>query len=186
MLYVESVFYLYLCTLLYTLIAHVAPNTMASQPEFIQNNHNNHKKFSHPPHPPTQPAMEGRDLIARARTGSGKTLAFSLPIIEKILNNRAESGGMERGRRPQCLVLAPTRELASQVHREVASSAPTLEVGCYYGGSPYPPQERQLRGGVDIVVGTPGRIIDLIDRNVLDLSEVRVGKGAGMYACAAC
>lgn len=118
-----------------------------------------------------QPAMEGRDLIARARTGSGKTLAFSLPIIEKILAERANEG-MVRGRRPKCIVLAPTRELAGQVHREVEASAPSLTVGCYYGGSPYPPMERQLRSGVDIVVGTPGRIIDLIDRNALDLSEV--------------
>lgn len=117
--------------------------------------------------------MEGRDLIARARTGSGKTLAFSLPIIEKILRDRGTNPS-GRGRRPQCLVLAPTRELAGQVHREVVASAPTLTVGCYYGGSPYPPMEKQLRMGVDIVVGTPGRIIDLIDRNALDLSEVRV------------
>lgn len=116
--------------------------------------------------------MEGKDLIARARTGSGKTLAFSLPIIEKILAERGINP-TGRGRRPQCIVLAPTRELAGQVHREITASAPTLTVGCYYGGSPYPPMERQLRMGVDIVVGTPGRIIDLIDRNALDLSEVR-------------
>lgn len=124
-----------------------------------------------------EPAMAGRDIVARSRTGSGKTLAFALPIIEKVLAvnqaNGATSGRGAPRRRPQCIVLAPTRELASQVHREISNTAPNLWVGCYYGGSPYPAQERELRRGVDIVVGTPGRVIDLIDRNMLDLSEVR-------------
>ena len=122
-------------------------------------------------------------MIARARTGSGKTLAFALPVIEKIL---ASSAG-ERpasGRLPQCVVLAPTRELAKQVEREVAGAGPRLDVGCYYGGTPIGPQLRELRRGVDVVVGTPGRIIDLIDQDALDLSQVCVLGGEGLRACA--
>ncbi|KAL4420664.1 hypothetical protein ABPG75_010320 [Micractinium tetrahymenae] len=118
-----------------------------------------------------EPAMRGADLIARAKTGSGKTLAFAIPVIEKIL--AAVEPGARRQRLPQCLVLAPTRELAKQVEREMASAAPSLRLGCYYGGNPIGPQLRELRNGVDIVVGTPGRIIDLIDQDALDLSKVR-------------
>jgi hypothetical protein len=117
------------------------------------------------------PAMDGADLIARAKTGSGKTLAFALPVVEKILASRDGRKG-ERGRAPQCIVLAPTRELAKQVEREIASVSPTLMVGCYYGGSPIGPQLRQLRDGVDIVVGTPGRVIDLLNQRALDLTQV--------------
>lgn len=123
-----------------------------------------------------EPAMAGTDLIARAKTGSGKTLAFALPVIEKIMANRAQGdiqGVKGRGRPPQCLVLAPTRELAKQVEREFTSVAPTLFVGCYYGGAAIGPQLRELQRGVDVAVGTPGRIIDLIDQNALDLSHVR-------------
>jgi len=118
-----------------------------------------------------EPAMAGTDLVARAKTGSGKTLAFALPVVEKIM---ADYGHQRppRGRAPKCLVLAPTRELAKQVEREISTVASSLYVGCYYGGSPIGPQLRELRGGVDVVVGTPGRIIDLIDQNALDLSQV--------------
>jgi ATP-dependent RNA helicase DDX21 len=129
------------------------------------------------------PARAGRDLIGRARTGSGKTLAFSLPVIEALLNEReaalADAGGDARaasrarqGRPPRALVLAPTRELAQQVERELASSAPSLEAGCFYGGVDIGAQIRTLRRGTDVVVGTPGRIIDLIDRGALDLSAI--------------
>ncbi|PRW21064.1 glutamate--cysteine chloroplastic isoform A [Chlorella sorokiniana] len=114
-----------------------------------------------------EPAMAGHDLIARAKTGSGKTLAFAIPVIEKILAGPKATG------KAQCLVLAPTRELAKQVEREIATTAPALRVGCYYGGNPIGPQLKELRRGVEIVVGTPGRIIDLIDQDALDLSEVR-------------
>eukprot|EP00887_Chlorella_sp_A99_P007182 scaffold2.g7182.t1 len=119
------------------------------------------------------PAMDGADLIARARTGSGKTLAFSLPVIEKILAAREGSPRARGARLPQCIVLAPTRELAKQVEREMAGAGPSLKVGCYYGGTPIGPQLRELRHGVDVVVGTPGRVIDLIDQDALDLSQVR-------------
>lgn len=118
------------------------------------------------------PAMEGSDMIARAKTGSGKTLAFALPVIEKIMANRS-AGGRSAGRTPQCIVLAPTRELAKQVEREFGSVCPSLFVGCYYGGVPIGNQLRELRRGIDVCVGTPGRVIDLIEQRALDLSGVR-------------
>ena len=120
-----------------------------------------------------EPAFAGSDLIARAKTGSGKTLAFALPVVEKIMAQRGETRG-GRGRAPLCLVLAPTRELAKQVEREFTSVSPSLFVGCYYGGTPIGSQLRELQRGVDVVVGTPGRVIDLIDQNALDLSEVSI------------
>uniref|UniRef100_A0A1J3JR15 RNA helicase n=1 Tax=Noccaea caerulescens TaxID=107243 RepID=A0A1J3JR15_NOCCA len=117
-----------------------------------------------------EPAMQGRDMIGRARTGTGKTLAFGIPIIDKIIKFNAKHG---RGRNPLCLVLAPTRELARQVEKEFRESAPSLDTICVYGGTPIGQQMRQLDYGVDIAVGTPGRIIDLIKRGALNLSEVQ-------------
>ncbi|CAK9262339.1 unnamed protein product [Sphagnum jensenii] len=122
-----------------------------------------------------EPAMRGRDLIARAKTGTGKTLAFGIPIIRHIvdeneMNNQAAS---QFGRTPRALVLAPTRELAKQVEREFMESAPMLSTICVYGGVSISTQQRQLQRGVDIAVGTPGRIIDLIDRGSLNLQDVR-------------
>jgi ATP-dependent RNA helicase DDX21 len=136
------------------------------------------------------PAMEGKDLIGRAKTGSGKTLAFALPVIEGILaENRA--GGPDAGaasadgvrgrgrpargagRTPRCIVLAPTRELANQVSKEFESACPSLVVRSVYGGVSITNQIRELQRGVDVVVGTPGRIIDLIDRGSLKLDKVR-------------
>lgn len=119
-----------------------------------------------------EPIKDGRDVVARAKTGSGKTLAFALPVVEKIIDS-LDIQGKTRGRAPQCLVLAPTRELAKQVEREFASVAGRVDVGCFYGGAPIFSQKKQLQQGVDVVVGTPGRLIDLIDQNALDLSEVR-------------
>ncbi|KAJ9685891.1 hypothetical protein PVL29_014992 [Vitis rotundifolia] len=117
-----------------------------------------------------EPAMQGRDMIGRARTGTGKTLAFGIPIIDKIIQYNAKHG---RGRNPLALVLAPTRELARQVEKEFYESAPNLDTLCVYGGTPISRQMNSLDYGVDVVVGTPGRIIDLIKRGALNLSEVR-------------
>lgn len=78
-----------------------------------------------------------------------------------------------RGRNPLCLVMAPTRELAKQVEKEFHESAPTLDTICVYGGTPISHQMRALDYGVDVAVGTPGRIIDLIKRGALNLSEVQ-------------
>lgn len=77
------------------------------------------------------------------------------------------------GRLPRALVLAPTRELAKQVEKEIQDSAPYLSTACVYGGMSYTAQQNALLRGVDVVVGTPGRLIDLIDRNNLKLGEVQ-------------
>ncbi|KAJ4837360.1 DEAD-box ATP-dependent RNA helicase 53, mitochondrial [Turnera subulata] len=117
-----------------------------------------------------EPAMQGRDLFGRARTGTGKTLAFGIPIIDRILQFNAKHG---RGRNPLALVMAPTRELARQVEKEFTESAPSLDTICLYGGTPISRQMRELEYGVDVVVGTPGRIIDLMKRGSLNLSEIQ-------------
>ncbi|KAI3942400.1 hypothetical protein MKW92_037705 [Papaver armeniacum] len=117
-----------------------------------------------------EPAMAGRDMIGRARTGTGKTLAFGIPIMDKILKFNAKHG---KGRNPLALVLAPTRELARQVEKEFHESAKDLDTLCVYGGVPIPRQISTLNYGVDVVVGTPGRIIDLCNRGALNLSEVQ-------------
>ncbi|CBI31778.3 unnamed protein product, partial [Vitis vinifera] len=117
-----------------------------------------------------EPAMQGRDMIGRARTGTGKTLAFGIPIMDKVIQYNAKHG---RGRNPLALVLAPTRELARQVEKEFCESAPNLDTLCVYGGTPISRQMNSLDYGVDVVVGTPGRIIDLIKRGALNLSEVQ-------------
>lgn len=118
-----------------------------------------------------EPAMKGQDLIARAKTGTGKTLAFGIPIIRHIVDEDSQSAPRQ-GRSPRALVLAPTRELAKQVEREFHESAPMLSTVCTYGGVSIGLQQRQLDRGVDVAVGTPGRIIDLIDRGTLRLEHV--------------
>lgn len=111
--------------------------------------------------------LAGKDLIGRARTGTGKTLAFALPIIQKLEPSR------ERGRLPRAIVVAPTRELAKQVADEFSKSGLGLTTVTVYGGASYGPQESALRRGVDVVVGTPGRLIDHLERGNLDLSAVQ-------------
>uniref|UniRef100_M4BJK6 RNA helicase n=1 Tax=Hyaloperonospora arabidopsidis (strain Emoy2) TaxID=559515 RepID=M4BJK6_HYAAE len=112
--------------------------------------------------------MKGSDIMGRSKTGSGKTLAFALPIIETIVANRKTT------RNPQALVLLPTRELAQQVHDEVQRVAPQLRVVNVVGGVSYTVQESHLRRGVDILVGTPGRIMDLVNKGSLSLDDVDV------------
>lgn len=119
---------------------------------------------------------EGNDLVGRARTGQGKTLAFVLPILESL--TRSETFKVQRrqhGRAPSVLVLAPTRELAKQVHEDfqLYGSFVGLSTVCVYGGAPYAPQEGALRKGVDVVVGTPGRIKDHLERGTLNLKTLR-------------
>ncbi|GAB3149821.1 hypothetical protein GCM10027058_12890 [Microbacterium neimengense] len=121
------------------------------------------------------PILEGRDVLARGRTGSGKTIAFGAPLVERIL--RAQAGTRrEFGRRPKALILAPTRELALQIDRTVQPIA--RSVGLFttqiYGGVPQARQVGALKKGIDIIIGTPGRIEDLINQGKLDLSEVQV------------
>ncbi len=109
--------------------------------------------------------LTGVDVIGQAQTGTGKTAAFALPILHHYIHQRL----------PQALVLAPTRELAVQVAAAIEQYGKHLKVRvlAVYGGQPYGPQVNQLKRGVDVVVGTPGRIIDLIARKVLDLSMIK-------------
>ena len=106
--------------------------------------------------------QEGRDLIGQAQTGTGKTAAFGLPIIQNI---------EEKTGRVQAIILAPTRELAVQVANEIDSfkGKKRLQITTVYGGQPIDRQIRELNKGADIVVGTPGRVIDLIKRKKLIL-----------------
>ncbi|KAF7820851.1 DEAD-box ATP-dependent RNA helicase 7 [Senna tora] len=117
--------------------------------------------------------FDGSDLVGRARTGQGKTLAFVLPILESLTNGPAKASRKTGYGRPPCvLVLLPTRELACQVFAdfEVYGGAVGLTSCCLYGGTSYNGQGKR---GVDIVVGTPGRIKDLLGRGNLDLSQLR-------------
>ena len=111
--------------------------------------------------------LAGRDITGVAQTGTGKTAAFGLPLLAAVDPELREV---------QAIVLAPTRELAMQVAEALesfASKMPGLEVVPVYGGSPYLPQQRALRGGAQVVVGTPGRVIDHLDRGSLKLDAVR-------------
>lgn len=120
--------------------------------------------------------LDGSDLVGRARTGQGKTLAFVLPILESLINGPAKSSRKTGyGRAPSVLVLLPTRELAKQVFAdfEVYGGVLGLASCCLYGGAPYQAQEMKLKRGVDIVVGTPGRIKDHIERNNIDLRSLK-------------
>lgn len=112
--------------------------------------------------------MKGSDIVGRSKTGSGKTLAFALPIIEKIIANKNAT------RNPQAMVLLPTRELALQVATEIKRIAPQLRTIDVVGGVSYTIQENQLRRGVDILVGTPGRIMDLVNKGSLSLDDIEV------------
>ncbi|MBE7163267.1 MAG: DEAD/DEAH box helicase, partial [Williamsia herbipolensis] len=117
--------------------------------------------------------LSGKDVLGRGRTGSGKTIAFGAPLVEKLMEH---NGGKNRrmGRAPRALILAPTRELALQIDRTVQPIA--RSVGLFttqvYGGVPQGRQVGALQRGVDIIVGTPGRIEDLMRQGRLDLSEV--------------
>ena len=113
------------------------------------------------------PLLEGRDVLGQAQTGTGKTAAFALPILSRI---------SPRAGKPQALVLAPTRELAIQVaeaFQRYAAHIPGFQVLPIYGGQSYGPQLHSLKRGVHVVVGTPGRVIDHMDKGTLDLSELK-------------
>jgi ATP-dependent RNA helicase DeaD len=111
--------------------------------------------------------LANRDVLGQAQTGTGKTAAFALPILSRIDLKQTS---------PQALVLAPTRELAIQVaeaFQRYAAHIPGFHVLPIYGGQSYEPQLRALRRGVHVVVGTPGRVIDHLDKNTLDLSQLK-------------
>jgi superfamily II DNA/RNA helicase len=113
-------------------------------------------------------ALAGRDLCGKAKTGSGKTLAFGLPLVERV--TKAEP------RHPTGLVLVPTRELANQVHNVLVPLAHerARSVVAVYGGVGFEPQIDAVKRGVDVVVGTPGRLIDLMERGEVSFDRVEV------------
>lgn len=119
--------------------------------------------------------LAGRDVLGRGRTGSGKTIAFGAPLVERLMEN---GGGKKRqmGRAPRALILAPTRELALQIDGTVQPIA--RSVGLFttqiYGGVPQGRQVGALQRGVDIIIGTPGRIEDLVEQGRLDLSQIEI------------
>ncbi|PPR94482.1 hypothetical protein GOBAR_AA26182 [Gossypium barbadense] len=120
--------------------------------------------------------LDGTDLVGRARTGQGKTLAFVLPILESLTNGTVKASRKNGyGRAPSVLVLLPTRELAKQVFEdfEVYGEVVGLTSCCLYGGAPYHTQEMKMKKGVDIVIGTPGRIKDHIERGNIHLGSLK-------------
>ena len=111
-------------------------------------------------------ALDGRDVCGKAKTGSGKTLAFGLPVLQTMRKAKPT--------RPTGLVLVPTRELANQVCDELSAAAAAVDrrVLAVYGGAPIEKQIAKLKKGVDLVVATPGRMIDLIDREAVSVADV--------------
>ncbi|HEY0902326.1 MAG TPA: DEAD/DEAH box helicase [Marmoricola sp.] len=121
-------------------------------------------------------ALMGTDLIGQARTGTGKTLAFGIPVIQRaVAPHDPDYEELVAPGKPQALIVAPTRELALQVSSDltIAGADRGIRVLTVYGGVPYEGQLDALAAGVDVVVGTPGRLIDLMNRKALDISHVK-------------
>ncbi|KDN83355.1 DEAD/DEAH box helicase [Kitasatospora cheerisanensis] len=124
-------------------------------------------------------ALTGHDVIGQAKTGTGKTLGFGLPLIERVVVKADVAAGRATAEQltesPQALIVVPTRELCTQVTNDLqtAGKVRNVRVLAVYGGRAYEPQVEALKKGVDIVVGTPGRLLDLAGQRKLDLSKVR-------------
>lgn len=108
--------------------------------------------------------LNGKDVLGQSKTGTGKTWAFALPILERMKDNK----------KLQVIIISPTRELAIQIEREIAKLTKYMKVNtvCVYGSSSIEDQARKIKKGVEIVVGTPGRVKDLIKRNILQLNNI--------------
>ena len=120
-------------------------------------------------------ALRGRDIIGQAKTGTGKTLGFGIPLLQNSVAPGEPNPQNRQIGKPQALVVLPTRELAVQVAQdlETASAKRPIRILTVYGGRAYEPQIEALEKGVEVVVGTPGRLIDLMRQKYLDLSQVR-------------
>ncbi|HEX8030234.1 MAG TPA: DEAD/DEAH box helicase [Vicinamibacterales bacterium] len=117
--------------------------------------------------------LTGKDLLARAQTGTGKTAAFGLPMIDRLLVRGGVPAGM---RKPRGLVLVPTRELALQVHKSLSTYGvpANLRVTAIFGGVSINPQKKELLRGTDIIVATPGRLLDHMEQRTVDLSRIEI------------
>jgi superfamily II DNA/RNA helicase len=121
-------------------------------------------------------ALSGHDIIGQAKTGTGKTLGFGVPMLDRVVSPRdPEFDGLPDAGKPQALAVAPTRELAVQVAKDLerAGKLRGVRVLTVYGGRAYEPQIEALQKGVEVVVGTPGRLIDLAKQGHLDLSRAK-------------
>jgi superfamily II DNA/RNA helicase len=121
-------------------------------------------------------ALMGTDLIGQARTGTGKTLAFGIPVLQRaVAQHDPDFEDLAAPGKPQALIVAPTRELALQVSKDLTMAGKDrgIRVLTVYGGVPYEGQLDALAAGVEVVVGTPGRLIDLMNRRALDISHVK-------------
>ena len=121
--------------------------------------------------------MQGKDLIGQAKTGTGKTLGFGIPLLTHITSPQSEEWAtFKNAGKPQALAVVPTRELAVQVAQDLSEASENLGIRILgvYGGKSYEPQIEALNNGVEVIVGTPGRLIDLMKQRHLDLSAVKV------------
>lgn len=122
-------------------------------------------------------AMQGKDLIGQAKTGTGKTLGFGIPLLTHIISPTSDEWStFKNAGKPQALVVVPTRELAIQVAQDLTEAAENLGIRILgvYGGKSYEPQIEALSNGVEVIVGTPGRLIDLMKQRHLYLAGVKV------------
>ncbi len=119
-------------------------------------------------------ALAGRDVAGQAQTGTGKTAAFLLATFQHLLQHPADEE--RRPTQPRAVMLAPTRELAVQIHKdaELLGRHTDFKLGLVFGGTGYEQQRKQLQEGVDILIGTPGRLIDYFKQNVFDLKAIQV------------
>ena len=118
-------------------------------------------------------ALQGKDIAGQAQTGTGKTAAFLVALFQHLLTHPSKPG--RRANQPRALVLAPTRELAIQIHSDaqILGKHVGLVFGLAYGGTGYDQQRKALEEGVDVLIGTPGRIIDYFKQHVFDLQAAQ-------------